>query len=258
MTRYKFFLGGKDLEMVQIRDALNEHDVDYVDAGGLNWGAKASAYGAEAFADSERNGFTPVLVELEIDCDLPETAIIIDHHNERSHEPASLLQVLNLLEQEPTRWDELVAANDAGYIPAMLAISASEDEVAEICKASRSISGITPEMEAEAEAVIEAANAHELARRGELVIIRMAHSKCATITDRLFPLWKDGRENLLVLSEDGEANFFGRGDICVALKEKFDGWSGGSGLGDPEGNAFWGGNPSHETALAFIGEQIGG
>lgn len=68
-----------------------------------------------------------VLVELALDIELPETAIVVDHHNEMSSRPASILQVLALLGMDATRWQQLVAANDCGYIPAMLSMGATPE-----------------------------------------------------------------------------------------------------------------------------------
>jgi hypothetical protein len=80
----------------------------------------------------------------------------------------------------------------------------------------------------------------------------MAHSKCATVTDRLFGRY----DQLLILSGDGEVNFYGDGAICTALKEKFDGWNGGSGLGQVGGSAFWGGYPNHDEVLDFVKKNL--
>jgi hypothetical protein len=72
MSKWALFLGGHDLEMVEIskllaaRDDVVIHDHDH----GLAWGAKASAYLPElrtALAETNR----VVLVELEDD--LPES-----------------------------------------------------------------------------------------------------------------------------------------------------------------------------------------
>ena len=116
--RYVFFLGGQDLEMLTIRKLLVDSGQTYLDKS-LGWGVKASAY-AKEIAMIHQDGITPVLVELEIDIKLPESAVVVDHHNDRSGEEASILQVAQLLGIMPTRDQILVAANDSGYIPAML------------------------------------------------------------------------------------------------------------------------------------------
>src|SRR5712692_6160335 len=54
----------------------------------------------------------------------PFRAIDIDHHrydhDDRSNPLASLEQAARILNVPLTRWQQLVAANDRGYIPAML------------------------------------------------------------------------------------------------------------------------------------------
>jgi len=259
-----FFLGGADAEMVNIEKRLAEAGAIF-QTKGLGWGAHASAY-AEEIAQAVAEGKIIVLVELDnssapktdwsaekVAVLLPEGTIVVDHHGERASEPASILQVLNLLGVEPDRWDLLVAANDAGFIPAMLAMGATPEEVANVRLADRTAQGITPEMEAEAERAISQAKTS-----GRLTVVHMAHSKTATVTDRLHKgAGGPGYDQLLIVSGDGEKNFFGDGKICQTLKEKFEGWNGGSGLGEEGGNAFWGGYPDATLLENFILEQLG-
>lgn len=239
-----FFLGGRDAEMAEIAKILAEAGQEVIDKC-LGWGAKASAY-AEEIAQAVANGNTPVLVELEIDIAVPEGTVVVDHHNERAGEPASILQVLNLLGVESTRKHQLIGANDSGYIPAMVAMGATAEEIAEIRLADRNAQGITPEQEAEAERAVAEAEVV-----GRLTIVRMAHSKTATVADRLY----GKADQLLILSGDGEANFFGKGAICSDLKAKFEGWGGGSGFGKADGIGYWGGYPNHEEVLNFLKER---
>ena len=78
----------------------------------------------------------------------------------------------------------------------------------------------------------------------------MEHSKTATITDRLYGEY----ENLLIQSNDGENNFYGKSDIIKAINEKFLGsWSGGQ---LDKGSGFWGGCPDKETLLGFVKELV--
>ena len=263
MKKLMFFLGGSDAEMVQIEKRLAEAGASFITKG-LGWGAHASAYATEitqAFAE----GKTIVLVELDnmsapktdwspekVAVVLPEGAIVVDHHGERAGEPASILQVLTLLGIQPTRWDLLIAANDSGFIPAMLEMGATPEEVAKVRLADRNAQGITPEMEVEAERAISSAKTS-----GRLTVVQMAHSKSATVTDRLHKgAGGPGYDQLLIASGDGEKNFFGDGKICQTLKEKFEGWNGGSGLGTEGGNAFWGGYPDATELENFILEQL--
>lgn len=258
-----FFLGGNDLEMVTIKKLLDKEGAAYSDAG-LSWGASTSKYGDE-IEKVAKEGKTPVIIELGIDSKLPENTINVDHHNENADKPASILQVCELLGVEPTREMQLVAANDSGYIPAMLAMGATKEEVNKIRYQDRASQGITPEQEKQAEEAI--AGAREVCG---VTFVRMPHSKTATVTDRLFN--PDKPQNLAIFSADGEVNYFGPEDICRALQgnktgerpapwdpnqtevlyDHFGGWTGGAGLGKEGGTAFWGGYPDHAKALEFI------
>lgn len=234
---YVFFLGGYDLEMLRIKDILSLHKHELFDKC-LDWGAKASAYEQE-IAKAAEHGKVPVLIELELDIPVPPSAIVIDHHGDRSTEPASLVQVMRLIDLVPLPWDMFIAANDVGYIPAMKALGASDVEVQAIRTADRRAQGVTKEMEQQA---VEAL-AHTTTINGT-VVVRIPHEKWSAVADRLYPIWPDGKENLVVISEVQDEvprlTYLGRGDICKALKEKFAGWGGGKGFGDPDANAFAG------------------
>lgn len=252
-------MGGSDAEMFEIVNVLASQGCEVMDKK-LGWGAHASSY-AEDITSAVADGKKIVLVELDNSpiaktdwapakepVVLPEGTIIVDHHGDRSGEPASILQVLKLLGLQPSRLQQLIAANDSGFIPAMQNLDASVEEIKVVRAMDRSAQGITPEQEKTAEAAIAKVELYD-----NLMVVRMSHSKCATITDRIFGQYK----NLLVLSEDGEVNFFGEGTLCAQLKEKYQGsWAGGSGLGQVGGNAYWGGYPNSDEALNFITENV--
>lgn len=214
--------------------------------------------------------------------DWPEGAplpVLIDHHFARSGEPASLTQVIAYLRALPAllnkytfspephiearqieavvnfssstaRWMELVAANDARYIPGMMAIGATLEEIDRVRTFDRLAQGITPAQDAEGLRAIS-----EKVVTGRLTVVRMSHSKTATVADRMFGQY----DQLVIFSGDGEVNFFGDGALCATLKEKFGGWNGGSGLGKAGETAYWGcGNilTKHDEVLAFIREQM--
>ena len=69
-------------------------------------------------------------IELTEDIVPPPTYIRIDHHNELSDRPAAIVQVAALFGVELDRWQLLVAANDARYIPGMLEMGATDEEIA--------------------------------------------------------------------------------------------------------------------------------
>ena len=251
-------LGGADAEMAEIRRVLEAEGIAFCDKG-LGWGAAASAYSDE-IAQAASEGKQVVLVELTRDINLPQGTIEVDHHGDRSSEPASILQVLSLLGLEPTRMQLLLAANDSGFIPAMLAQGATAEEVAAVRLLDRQAQGITPEQEEEAERAISQAETIN-----GVTVVRMAHSKCATVTDRLFD--PNQEQRLLILSGDGESNFYGDRRLCELLKgektgtapapwdpnqtvetfSNFGGWTGGG-----EKTGFWGGYASQDDILAYV------
>lgn len=246
------FAGGYDAEMMEIIRVCHEASVEVMDKH-LGWGAAASAY-TDEIAQAVEAGKTPVLVELTRDLELPEGSIEVDHHGDRSSEPASILQILSLLGLKPSRKQELLAANDSGFIPAMLALGATAEEVAEIRLLDRQAQGIAPEQEEEAERAI--AEAEVIVG---VTVVRMSHSKCATVTDRLFDPNKP--QCLLILSGDGESNFYGERSLCEKLKgektgtspegwdtfSNFGGWTGGG-----EEIGFWGGYGDQNSILEFV------
>jgi hypothetical protein len=251
---YCFFLGGHDLEMLTIRDLLAEHAPGCFLDKGLSWGAKASDY-REEIGSALANGFTPVLIELTVDMALDaDRVVVIDHHGGRAgmDKPTSLHQVFELLvlpRDKWTRWHDLVAANDRGYIPEMIEIGASQEEIIEVRAADRAAQGITPEEKAEGE---KAAADAEVLADGMLTVVRLPHTRTATVADRLEPaLGGPGYENLLVISPD-QVNFFGSGKLVYALNKTFPGgWYGGS---LPE-RGFWGhGNPVPEVVPTLLDE----
>lgn len=273
-----FFLGGYDLEMVTIRDLLEEQQAVFHD-GHLTWGAKASAYRDEIRAAIDR-GATPVLIELDNDLDLPTSpatdlltqhsgpptrhsllppCLLVDHHGARAgaDRPTSLHQVFSLLGLPPERWTrhfDLVAANDRGHIRAMLALRppATRDELIAIRAADRAAQGVRPEDEAAAR---EAVARRETVASGALTILRLTAQHTSPAADLMEPaLGGPGHQNLLVLSPR-EVNFFGAGPLVQQLNERFPGgWYGGN---LPE-RGFWG----HQTAsksevLSWLREQLG-
>jgi len=258
-----FFLGGSDLEMKTIKELLDKQGASYSDAG-LSWGASTSKYGDE-INQVAAAGKTPVIIELTVDSKLPENTINVDHHNENANKPASILQVCELLGIKPDRKMQLVAANDSGYIPAMAAMGASKFEINQIRYQDRATQGITLEQEQQAELALQ----HTKEMYG-VTIVMLPHSKTATVTDRLFDETKP--QNLLIISADGETNYFGPEDICRKLQgnkvgerpapwdpnqtevlyDHFGGWTGGAGLGKKGGTAFWGGYADQKEIAKFV------
>lgn len=141
--RYYFLLGGHDLEMLEICKILQERDCSFSDRN-LFWGARLSDY--EDLFDEEKHF---IGIELEADIPPPTHYTEIDHHGKNAHKPSALEQVLNLLDpaRQLTRWQQLVVANDCGYITAMQAMGATSKEIDDIRSQDRIAQGITSEDE---------------------------------------------------------------------------------------------------------------
>ena len=89
----------------------------------------------------------------------------------------------------------------------------------------------------------------DLVKQGNrLNAVYLPHSKCATVTDRLYGQY----DNLLIVCGDGELDFYGKGSICKDLNAKFEGWCGG----DLDNSGFWGGYASPDDVKAFIDEAL--
>ncbi len=250
-----FFLGGYDLEMLTIRKLLEGVAPDSYYDKHLSWGAKASDYFNEinSCIDNER---LPVLIELENDVDLTsDKAIFLNHHNEKSgiDKPTPLHEVFRLLklpDDKWTRWYDLVVANDRGYIPAMLNIGASKEEIIKVRSEDRQAQGITKEEEEQA---INAIKQLEILAEGMLTVVTLPHSHTSPVSDMLHPeLGGVGYRNLLVLSPK-EVNFFGDGHHVIALNKYYPGgWYGGA---LPE-RGFWGCSKQLRNIQAFLVNQI--
>lgn len=234
MDNFRFLLGGYDLEMVAIRQLLVEHNYNFHD-NHLAWGAGLSAY-RDLLNDQEHF----VGIELIEDIELPINYTSIDHHNENNDRPSAIEQVAELLGIELTRYQQLVAANDRGYITAMKAAGASNQEIEEIRKADRKAQGVTEEDEQLAVKSIK----ENLQRKGDLIIVNSLTPKFSTITDRLYPCDK------LLISFDNHFVYYGVGKdkLAVHFNKLIK-----------EGKAYHGGNENGFFGLAkgvFVMEEV--
>lgn len=226
-----FFLGGQDLEMLTIKQLLEENTQPLWDKQ-LSWNeASASAYQSEIEVALQQKK-VPVLIELKNDLALTTAQIIlIDHHGVQAGEgqPTALHQVFDFLRLPAfrwTRWFDLVAANDRGYIPALQAIDASQSEIVKVRQADRRAQGISLDDE---KAALEAIATMEIRAEGALNIVYLEHHRTTAVVDALHPaLGGIGYQNLLVVSPQ-EVNFFGEGKEVQALAQAFpDSWYGGA------------------------------
>jgi hypothetical protein len=243
---YYFLLGGHDLEILEIRDMIDEagyiHIIDFLDKG-LNWGAALSTY-------SYNRQFHPrrinVCIELAEDIKPPKRYLRIDHHNELADRPSSIEQVAELLGVELNRWQQLVAANDKNYIPGMQAIGATPEEIVAIRRADREAQGATLEHETLAEDSIKA-NLRCVNVQTKAYVVRSLGDRFSCIVDRLF-----GSYNTLLIYSDEELTYYGE-DF-----EKFDDLLGR--VRHYNGKAFLGvgaGVLSEEEILELVEEMVG-
>ena len=232
MTPWAVFLGGHDLEMVEIARLLAARPDVQVHDRALAWGATASAYIAE-IRDALTRGKAAVLVELadDLPADVPRDRLTwVDHHGPLAgaDRPTSIEQLFALLDFPPETWTRdltLVSANDRGHIPAMLRAGATAEEVRDIRARDRHAQGITPDEERLGREAVGRAESH---MGGRLTVVRLAHARTATVTDPLDPAFGGpGCENLLVLCP-AQTVFFGSGRCIDALRAAHpDGWFGG-------------------------------
>ena len=188
----------------------------------------------------------------------PSGAVNIDHHkydgDDRSNERSSLEQVAELIGHKLSLYEEFIAANDKGFIPKMLELAKTKNLgkeetqklIEKVRLQDRAAQGITPEQERIAEKAIQEAEVSD-----RLTVVRMSHSKTSTVCDRLW----GGYKNLLILSEDGEVNFFGSGRVIKKLSSLVEGsWSGGDIDHD---NGFWGGYPQNLDVEKEVKKLLG-
>lgn len=206
MPEIVFFLGGHDLEMLTIRTLLDEHHIRYVDKR-LSWENASLAEYAEELRCYAKDGEVTVYgVELHEKgvTDIPDNYRRVDHHNDYSYLPSALEQTADILGVQLNREQQLIAANDSGYIPAMQALGAGKEEIEYIRLLDRRAQGVTEADELEAEEAIQ----NKMLRDG-IIIVKSGISRFSPITDRLYPY-----ERLLVYTDD-ELMYYGKGKGCL-------------------------------------------
>lgn len=203
-TRHKtFLLGGYDLEMLTIKQMLEGMDDCVVIDKQLRWdNARLSAYQDELRHYTYNNIYG---IELQEDITPPDNYHRIDHHNDWDSKKSALEQVAEVLEVTLNRQQQLIAANDKGYIPAMQELSATEEEIASIRKEDRKAQGVTEVEEQLAEETIK----NHLQWCGSLAIVKSQASRFSPICDRLFPYKR------LLIYTDHEWVFYGEGKTAL-------------------------------------------
>lgn len=211
--KYIFFLGGYDLEMVTIKEILEERKEKFFDKK-LSWGAKASAYQSElALLQHEQ---IPVLIELEIDIPIPPETILIDHHNERAgkDKKTSIEQVADLLDVKLNRWQQLISANDKGYVWGMQDIGATEEEIKKARTLDMEKQGVSIEDQEKAKISVN----HFLERISkDMVIINSLIEKTSPITDLIYKYYR----HIFIITPSNKLSYSGTEQIIKILEEKY-------------------------------------
>ncbi len=174
-----FLLGGYDLEMQAIKTILIEKGFEEGKTlfdQKLSWGAKLSSYKNELETYHDKTIYGIELIE---DITFPKNYKRIDHHNDLSDNEASIIQVLKLLETEPTREHTLIAANDVGHIEAMKCLGASKEETEDIRKRDRKAQGVSKEDEKQAEEDIK-----KVQQKNSLYLIETSLKNFSPIIDK--------------------------------------------------------------------------
>lgn len=205
-----FLLGGYDLEMLTIKQMLEGRDDCVLKDKHLRWdNAHLSAYQDELLHYTYNNIYG---IELQEDITPPENYLRIDHHNDWTYKPSALEQVAEVLGVTLNRQQQLIAANDRGYISAMQELSATEEEIANIRKEDRKAQGVTETEEQLAEESIRS----NLRKCGSLIIVKSQTSRFSPICDRLFPYKR------LLIYTNQEWMFYGEGkaELVKILKDE--------------------------------------
>lgn len=201
-----FLLGGYDLEMQTIKNVLESVHALYVDHV-LHWDeACLSRYKEDIRQINLMTSDCKIYgVELQEDILLPSNYIRIDHHNQYVHLPSALEQIMALFCIEPDRRACLIAANDKFYIPGMLELGATDEEIAEIRLADRKAQGVTDEDEWLAQKAIK----ENLEKLGDLLIVYAFVNRFSPICDRLYPYSR------LLVYTDEEWMYYGEGALKI-------------------------------------------
>ena len=253
--RRHFFLGGQDLEMLEIRRLLERHAPDQVSDKGLAWGARLSDYRGE-IETAVAAGLQAVAIELTDD--LPTSwpprrhLHLVDHHGARAGAatPSSLRQVFDLLGLPRRHWTRrmaLVAANDIGHIDGMVAIGATRADIRRIRAADRRAQGATLADEREARRAIAARQT-----TGDLTVVVTGSATSSAIADFMRPEFDGPGYAALLVLMPGKLGFFGPGRVVQHMAAAVRGsWSGGA-LPD---YGYWGApaaTRARRTALATM------
>lgn len=214
MSKRIFLLGGNDLEMTTIKNLLVNAGEQF-ETHDLKWdNAKLSSYEKTLEEYGNSSDYQIYGIELNEDIPHPDNYVRIDHHNDFANKPSSLEQVVKLLGLEMGRHMQLVAANDSRYIPGMIKLGASREEIDDIRRADRAAQGVSEGDESLAEKSLESCEGNIY----DLYVVKSLTSKFSAICDRMYPYRR------LLIYNDDVAEFYGEGvnDITLLFKSELD------------------------------------
>lgn len=214
MSKRIFLLGGNDLEMTTIKNLLVNAGEQF-ETHDLRWdNAKLSSYEKTLEEYGNSPDYQIYGIELNEDIPHPDNYVRIDHHNDFANKPSSLEQVATLLGLEMDRHMQLVAANDSRYIPGMIKLGASREEIDDIRRADRAAQGVSEGDESLAEKSLESCEGNIY----DLYVVKSLTSKFSTICDRRYPYRR------LLIYNDDVAEFYGEGvnDLTSLFKSELD------------------------------------
>lgn len=202
MSKRFFLLGGNDLEMTTIKNLLVNAGEQF-ETHDLRWdNAKLSSYEKTLEEYGNSPDYQIYGIELNEDIPHPDNYVRIDHHNDFANKPSSLEQVAKLLDLAMDRHMQLVAANDARYIPGMIKLGASREEIDDIRRADRVAQGVS---EGDDERLAEESLKSCKGDASNLYVVKSLTSKFSTICDRIYPYRR------LLIYNDDVAEFYGEG-----------------------------------------------
>lgn len=215
MSKRIFLLGGNDLEMTTIKNLLVNAGEQF-ETHDLRWNnAKLSSYEKTLEEYGNSPDYQIYGIELNEDIPHPDNYVRIDHHNDFANKPSSLEQVATLLGLEMDRHMQLVAANDSRYIPGMIKLGASREEIDDIRRADRAAQGVS---EGDDERLAEESLKSCKGDASNLYVVKSLTSKFSTICDRIYPYRR------LLIYNDDVAEFYGEGvnDLTSLFKSELD------------------------------------
>lgn len=215
MSNRIFLLGGNDLEMTTIKNLLVNAGEQF-ETHDLRWdNAKLSSYEKTLEEYGNSPDYQIYGIELNEDIPHPDNYVRIDHHNDFANKPSSLEQVATLLGLAMDRHMQLVAANDSRYIPGMIKLGASREEIDDIRRADRAAQGVS---EGDDERLAEESLKSCKGDASNLYVVESLTSKFSTICDRMYPYRR------LLIYNDDVAEFYGEGvnDLTSLFKSELD------------------------------------